>query len=69
MRAKKPNRKYSFETMRSRIQNAKSEAELEALSDLLDDMCNANLLTASKYRDLDCMLNERLGQLVREGKI
>ena len=69
MRARKPNRKYSFEDMKSRIQKAESEEELEMLSNLLDDLCNADMLTANKYRDLDYMLDERLGQLIRENKI
>ena len=63
------DRKNSFEDMEARIQKAESEEELEYLSDLLDDLCNADMLTASKYRDLDYMLDERLGQLIREGKI
>ena len=70
MRAKrKPNRMYSFETMKSRIQKAETEAELEVLSDLLDELAVADLVTAYKYRELTYMLDDRLTSLVLEGKI
>lgn len=69
MKKKTPNRKYSFESMRQRIQQAESEAELEVLSDLLDELSQCDLITASKYRELDFMLDNRLSTLVLEGKI
>ena len=63
MHKKKPNRKYSFESMKSRIQKAESLEELEMLSHLLDDLFNADMLTDSKYCDLDHMIDERWVQL------
>ena len=64
-----PKRRYSYETMKQRIQEAESETELELVSDLLDELAVANLITACKYRDLSFMIDDRLSTLVLEGKI
>lgn len=64
MHKKKPNRKYSFEGMKSRIQKAESVEELVMLSNLLDDLFNADMLTANKYCDLDSLLDERWSYLL-----
>lgn len=69
MKRRTPDRKYTFDSMKERIQKAESEAELEVLSDLLGELAVANLLTAYQYRDLDFALDDRLGALVLEGKI
>ena len=63
------NRAFTYDSMRARIQKASTEAELECLSDLLDELCNADMITACKYRDLSNMLDDRLGKLVAEGLI
>lgn len=65
---RKPNRRYSFESMRARIQTASSEAELESLSDLLYELMRASVITVSKFRDLDIMIDQRLCALVMEVK-
>ena len=62
-------RRYTFESMKTRIQQAETEVELEVLSDLLDELAVANLITACKYRDLSFMIDDRLSTLVLEGKI
>lgn len=62
-------RRYTFESMKTRIQQAETEAELEVLSDLLDELSQCDLITASKYRDLSFMIDDRLSTLVLEGKI
>ena len=67
-RRRKPNRKYSFESLMKRVKEAQSEAEIDVLSDLLDELAAADLVTAYQYRELDCALDQRLCDLVLEGK-
>lgn len=63
------NRKNSYESMQRRISKAQSEEELEFLSDLVDCLVDAEMLTAHQYRELDHQLDERLCELVREGLV
>lgn len=66
---KKPNRKYTFDDMMKRVKEAETEEELELISDLLDELSQCNLLTSSQYRELDYALDQRLCDLVLEGKV
>ena len=69
MRRKKPNRRFTFESMKERIDKADTEAELEVLSDLLGELAIAQMVTAYQYRELEFALDDRLSTLVLEGKI
>lgn len=65
----KCNRKYAFEDLQKRIAEAETEAELELISDLVDELGQCDMLTSSQYRELDYALDQRLCDLVLEGKI
>ena len=65
----KCNRKYTFDDMMKRVHSAQTEEELELISDLVDELCVADMLTAYQYRELDYALDQRLCDLVLEGKI
>lgn len=49
----------TFEEFEEKIQRANCEEELEELSDLLDDLGLANLITASEYMTLDDMIDRQ----------
>ena len=65
----KNNRKYTFDDMLKRIKEAKTEAELELISDLVDELGACDMLTSSQYRNLDYALDQRLCFLVSEGLV
>lgn len=62
-------RKYSFESIRARIKQAETEDELEMVSDLVDELAQCDLITSSKYCELEYLLDDRLSTLILEGKI
>lgn len=64
----KSNRKYTFNDLVKRIREAGSEVELELISDLIDQLVDAEMLTAYQYRELDYALDDQLCHLVLEGK-
>ena len=68
MKKVKSKRRYSYESMQERIAKAETEAELEVLSDLLDELAATQMVTAYQYRELDFALDDRLSTLVLEGK-
>lgn len=65
----KCNRKYAFEDLMKRIEKAETEEELELISDLVDELGQFDMLTSSQYCELDYALDQRLCDLVLEGKI
>lgn len=68
-RRAKNDRKYAFEDLQKRVEEAETEEELELISDLLDELGQCDMLTSSQYRELDYALDQRLCDLVLEGKI
>lgn len=66
---KTPNRSYTFSTMRARITQAETEVELDVLNELLQTLRQCDLMTPSKYRELDFLLKDKLSTLILEGKI
>ena len=51
-RRNKPNRKYTYESMRKRVREATSFEEIELIMDLMDDLLDTSLLTDYQYAQL-----------------
>ena len=60
---------YSFKAFKDRISDANSEEALEELSDLLEELGQADAILASEYMALDHLLDRRLERLPMEGVI
>ena len=65
----KCNRKYTFENMIKRVKEANTEEELDLVSDLVDQLADADMISAYQHKDLDYQLDQRLCDLVLENKI
>ena len=61
--------KANVKELKQRIKSAETEKELADLSDLLDELGQADMIAASDYRDLDFLIDDRLDRLVMEDKI
>ena len=65
----KCNRKYVHKSMLERIKKADSYEELELIRDLIEELCNTDMLTCNQYRELEFAYSLRWSDLTVEGKI
>ena len=63
------NRKYAFDSLKSQLDEVTTEGELEALSDMVEEAAQRDLITSSMYIKLDVMLSEKLHQLISQENV
>lgn len=67
--SKRFNQKQVATDIINRVENCRTEAELEEVSDMAEQAVQAKLITKKAYKAVEEVLDDRLGYLVVEGLV
>lgn len=67
--SKRFNQKQVATDIINRVEDCRTEAELEEVSDMADEAVQAKLITKKAYKAIEEALDDRLSYLVAEGLV